>query len=65
MPSTELQQFKIRPAIVVSANFLNQILADVMVVPCTSNTNRPLTQTQYLITGDEVESIGIRVDSVI
>ena len=65
MPSTELQQFKILPAIVVSANFLNQILADVMVVPCTSNTNRPLTQTQYLITGDEVESIGIRVDSVI
>lgn len=36
-----------------------------MVVPCTSNTNRPLTATQYLIAGVEVVSAGIRVESVI
>jgi len=65
MPSTGLTQFKVRPAVVISANQLNQILDDVMVVPCTSNTNRPLTATQYLITGDEIVIAGIRVESVI
>lgn len=65
MPSTGFQQFKIRPAVVVSASQLNQILDDVMVVPCTSNTNRPLTATQYLITEDEIASAGIRVESII
>ncbi|MBD2679912.1 MULTISPECIES: type II toxin-antitoxin system PemK/MazF family toxin [Nostoc] len=48
MPSTRFTQFKVRPAVVISANQLNQILDDLMVVPCTSNTNRPLTVTQYL-----------------
>ncbi|WP_392531764.1 type II toxin-antitoxin system PemK/MazF family toxin [Nostoc sp. C117] len=65
MPSTGLAQFKVRPAVVISANQLNQILDDLMVVPCTSNTNRPLTGTQYLITGDEIASAGIRVESVV
>jgi mRNA interferase MazF len=65
MPSMQLQQFKIRPAIVVSANELNRMSDDVMVVPCTSNTRRSLSATQYLITGDEVMTIGIRVDSVV
>ncbi|YAF94819.1 MAG: type II toxin-antitoxin system PemK/MazF family toxin [Nodularia sp. CChRGM 3473] len=65
MPSTRLTQFKVRPGIVVSANQWNQILDDLMVVPCTSNTNRPLTVTQYLITGDEIASAGIRVESVV
>ena len=65
MPSTQFQQLKIRPAIVVSTDRLNQILDDVMVVPCTSNTNRPLTATQYLITGEEITGAGIRVESVI
>lgn len=65
MPSTQLQQFKLRPAIVVSADFLNQALDDVLVVPCTSNTKRTLTRTQYLIAGDEVASVGIRVESVV
>jgi len=65
MPSTGLAQFKVRPAVVISANQLNQILDDLMVVPCTSNTNRPLTVTQYLITGDEIASAGIRVESVV
>jgi mRNA interferase MazF len=65
MPSTQLQQFKVRPAVVVSINALNDILDDVMVVPCTSNTNRSLTATQYLITREEIDSVGIRVESVI
>ena len=65
MPSTGLTQFKVRPAVIVSADWLNQIIDDVMVVPCTSNTNRSLTATQYLITGDEIAIVGIRVESVI
>lgn len=65
MPSTELTQFKLRPAAIVSANQLNQAVDDVMIVPCTSNTNRPLTATQYLITGDEISQAGIRVESVV
>ncbi|MBW4559501.1 MAG: type II toxin-antitoxin system PemK/MazF family toxin [Trichormus sp. ATA11-4-KO1] len=65
MPSTGLTQFKVRPGVVVSANQWNQILDDLMVVPCTSNANRPLTVTQYLITGDEIASAGIRVESVV
>ena len=65
IPSTELKQFKIRPAIIVYSDRLNQISADVMVVPCTSNTSRTLTSTQYLITGDEISAIGIRVESII
>lgn len=65
MPSTGLTQFKLRPAVIVSANQLNQTLDDVMIVPCTSNTSRPLTVTQYLITGDELLLTGIRVESVV
>jgi mRNA interferase MazF len=65
MPSTELKQFKLRPGVIISASYLNQIVDDVMIVPCTTNTNRHLTSTQYLITGDEIVSAGIRVDSVV
>ena len=65
MPSTQLKQFKIRPAVIVSADRLNQVLDDVMIVPCTSNTNRSLTSAQYLIEGIEIASAGIRVESVI
>lgn len=65
MPSTKLTQFKLRPAVIVSANQLNQILDDLMVVLCTSNTNCPLTAMQYLIVGDEVSTTGIRVKSVV
>ncbi len=65
MPSTQLQQFKLRPAVVVSANSLNQTSDDRMVVPCTSNTNRRLTATQYLTTGDEIAVAGIKVESIV
>jgi mRNA interferase MazF len=65
MPSSQFQQFKLRPAVIVSANDINQILDDVMVVPCTSNLNRSLTKRQYLITGNEVNLAGIRVESVV
>ncbi len=59
------QAIQVRPAVIVSADRLNRILDDVMVVPCTSNTNRPLTATQYLIAGVEIVTAGIRVESVI
>ncbi len=65
MPSTQLQQFKIRPSVIISANRLNDILDDVMVVPCTSNTSRLLTATQYLIRGEEIALGGIRIESVV
>jgi mRNA interferase MazF len=65
MPSTQLTQFKLRPAVIISADNLNQILDDVMVVPCTSKTSRPVTMTQYLITGNEIALAGIRVESVV
>lgn len=65
MPSTQLQQFKVRPAVVVSANLLNQVLDDVIVVPCTSNIRRSIGATQCLITGDETVAVGIRVDSIV
>jgi mRNA interferase MazF len=65
MPSTQLQQFKIRPAVIVSADKLNRVSDDVMVVPCTSNMRRSMTATQYLIAGDETVAVGIRVDSVV
>ena len=64
MPSTQLQQFKVRPAVIVSANILNQVSDDV-VVPCTSNTRCPIAATQYLIAGDETVAVGIRVDSIV
>ncbi|BAZ14334.1 transcriptional modulator of MazE/toxin MazF [Calothrix sp. NIES-4071] len=65
MPSTQLQEFKVRPAVIISASRLNDILEDVIIIPCTSNTNRSLTATQYLITGDEIIAAGIMVDSVV
>jgi mRNA interferase MazF len=65
MPSTGLMQFKVRPVVIVSADQLNKILDDLMVVPCTSNTNRSLRATQYLIIRDEIAIAGIRVESVI
>ncbi|NJL09275.1 MAG: type II toxin-antitoxin system PemK/MazF family toxin [Calothrix sp. SM1_7_51] len=65
MPSTQLQHFKIRPGVIISANELNDIVDDVMVVPCTSNTKRFLTATQYLIRDEEMIRAGIRVESVV
>jgi len=65
MPSTQLTQFKLRPAVIISADNLNQIIDDVIIVPCTSKTTRSLTATQYLITGDEIALAGIRVESVV
>jgi mRNA interferase MazF len=65
MPSKQLQEFKLRPAVVVSATWLNTVLDDVMMVPCTSNTRRSLSVTQYLITGNEIATAGIRVESII
>jgi mRNA interferase MazF len=65
MLSTQLQQFKVRPAVIISANRFNDILDDVMVVACTSNTSRSSIATQYLITGDEIAIAGIRIESVV
>jgi len=64
MPSTGLQQFKLRPAVVISKNENNRRLADVIVAPCTSNVSRQREPTQYLIAGPEIATTGIRVPSV-
>ena len=65
MPSTDLTQFKLRPAVVVSKDANNQRLADVIVAPCTSNISRSSEPTQYLIDGAEITTAGIRVPSVV
>ena len=63
MPSTGLVRFKLRPAVVVSKDANNQRLDDLIVAPCTSNVSRSQLPTQYLITGAEVITAGIRVPS--
>ena len=65
MPSSQFKQFKLRPGVIISASYLNQIIDDIMIVPCTTNTHRSLTATQYLITGDEIVRAGIRIESVV
>jgi len=65
LPSTELTQFKLRPAVVVSKDTNNQRLDDVMVAPCTSNISRSQEPTQYLITGTEIAIAGVHVPSVV
>jgi mRNA interferase MazF len=65
MPSKGLQQFKLRPAVVVSKNENNQRLADVIVAPCTSNISRHREPTQYLISSSEIAPAGIRVTSAV
>lgn len=65
MPSEELRQFKLRPAVIVSKDENNEKLDDVMVAPCTSNISRRMEPTQYLIAGADVTHVGIRVSSVV
>ena len=65
MPSEELRQFKLRPAVVVSKDQNNFRLDDVIVAPCTSNVSRRTESTQYLIEGDEIAQTGIRVMSAV
>jgi mRNA interferase MazF len=55
MPSSQFQQFKLPAAVIVSANDINQILDDVMVVPFTSNRNRSFSINQQL------ESLGVKL----
>ena len=55
MPSSQFQQFMLPAAVIVSANVINQILDDVMVVPFTSNRNRSFSINQKL------ESLGVNV----
>lgn len=65
MPSSELADFRLRPAAVVSKDDNNRRLADVMAAPCTSNLARQQEPTQYLISGAEVGLAGIRIPSVV
>jgi len=65
MPSAELGQFKLRPAVIVSKDQNNIRLSDIMVAPCTSNTSRQVEPAQYLIEGEEVARTGIRVVSAV
>ena len=65
MPSEQLQQFKFRPAVIVSKDSNNERLDDVMIAPCTSNVSRRRESTQYLIKGHEIAQAGIRIPSVV
>ena len=65
MPSEELAEFKLRPALIVSKDSNNKRLNDVIIAICTSNISRSHEPTQYLIEGDEIPQSGIRVKSVV
>ncbi len=65
MPSVNLRQFKLRPAVVVSTDINNLRLSDIMIPPCTSNVSRKNQPTQFLIEGDEIAIAGISVPSVV
>lgn len=65
MPSTQLMQSKLRPAVVISKNANNRRLDDLIVAPCTSNTSRHKEPTQYLIDGAELVSAGVVVPTVV
>ncbi len=65
MPSAQLQEFRLRPAVIVSKDENNSRLDDVMIAPCTSNISRQREATQYLIEGEEISRAGIRVASVV
>lgn len=61
-------QTKRRPAVIISNDFNNHRLDDVLLVPLTSNTSRASrepTQVCIAISSPEGQSAGIRLDSVI
>ncbi|MBC8232839.1 type II toxin-antitoxin system PemK/MazF family toxin [bacterium] len=65
-PSSALRQFKLRPAVIVSKDYNNNRLDDVMVAICTSNISRSQEPTQYLITDlNEITQAGLKVPSVV
>jgi mRNA interferase MazF len=65
MPTTELKEFKLRPGLIVSKDFNNKRLDDLIIVICTFNISRSHEPTQYLIEGDEIIQAGIKVSSVV
>ncbi len=65
MPSTGLREFKVRPGLIVSKDFNNERLDDVIIAICTSNISRSHEPTQYVIEGDEIADAGIRIPSVV
>lgn len=65
MPSSELKEFKLRPALIVSKDLNNKRLDDVIIAICTSIISRRQEPTQYLIEGDEIAQSGIKVPSVV
>ncbi len=65
MPSSELKEFKLRPALIVSKDLNNKRLDDVIIAICTSIISRSQEPTQYLIEGDEIAQSGIKVPSVV
>lgn len=65
MPSRALKVFKLRPGLIVSNNLNNRRLGDIIIAICTSNISRSQESTQYLIQGDEIIQLGIKIASVI
>jgi mRNA interferase MazF len=65
MPSYQLGQYKLRPALIVLKDINNRKLDDVIIVVCTSKTAHYIEPTQYLIDGDEILKTGVKIPSVI
>ena len=65
MPSEKLKRYKLRPGLIVSKDFNNERLDDIIIAICTSNVSRKREPTQYLIEGDEIMKVGIKVASVV
>ena len=65
--STGLANRKLRPALVVSSDSNNRRLPDVILVPLTSKTQRPLEPTHLFLSRESPEGrqAGIRLDSVV
>jgi mRNA interferase MazF len=65
MPSEKLKRHKLRPGLIISKDFNNKRLHDIIIAICTSNISKKREPTQYLIEGEEIMKAGIKVVSVV
>ncbi|MBI3957937.1 MAG: type II toxin-antitoxin system PemK/MazF family toxin [Chloroflexi bacterium] len=66
-PFTDLTQQKPRPAVVVSSERFNRQSDDAILVALSSNTKRPLADTDFVIWADDEDfaGTGLRLSSVV
>jgi len=65
MPSEQLRDFKLRPALIISKDYNNERLDDVIIAICTSRISRNQEPTQYLIEENEILQAGMKIASVV